>query len=152
MHVPFLIPPKCAKTREPEDEHCVLQYTHTCNTLPLDKCKTYSHPALPYITWGLIWDSKIRREESLDLKFCTRQVSGILKLRQKEEIPIEKNFFCKLLVSQLIKYKQQKKVFRLEIQQVGKGLQFSGKDNTATSSKESSNSSIWDELKFVRLT
>ena len=52
------------KTREPEDEHCVPWCALTCNTLPLDNSKTYSHPALPYITWGLIWDSKIRREES----------------------------------------------------------------------------------------
>ena len=26
-HVIILIPPKCAKTREPKDEHCVLQCT-----------------------------------------------------------------------------------------------------------------------------
>ena len=84
----------------------------TCNTLPLDNSKTYSHPALPYITWGLIQDSKIRKEESLELKFSTRQVSGLLKLRQEGEIPIEN--FCKLLVSQLFKYKQQKKVFEAE--------------------------------------
>ena len=82
--------PKHAKTREPKDEPCVLRYTLTCNTLPLDNSKTYSHPALPYITWGLILDSKIRREESLELKCSTRQASGILKLRQEEEIPIER--------------------------------------------------------------
>ena len=108
------------KTREPEDEHCVPWCALTCNTLPLDNSKTYSHPALPYITWGLIWDSKIRREESLELKFSTGQASGILKLRQEEEIPIRN--FCKLPINQLFKYKQQKEVLRLEIQQVGKGL------------------------------
>ena len=102
------------KTREPEDKHCVLQCTLTCDTLPLDNSKTYSHPVLPYITWGLVWDSEIRKEESLELKFSTGQASGILKIRQEEEIPIE--IFCKLLVSQLFKYKQQKKVLRLEIQ------------------------------------
>ena len=97
-------------------------HPYTCDTLPLDNSKTYSHPALPYITWGLIWDSKIKKKESLGLKFFTGQASGILKLRQEEEIPIEN--FCKLPVSQLFKYKQEKKVLRLKIQQVGKGLQF----------------------------
>ena len=70
-----LIPPKCAKTREPKDEHCVLQctYIYICDTLPLDNPKIYSHPALPYITWGLIQDSKIRKKESLVLRiFFTR--------------------------------------------------------------------------------
>ena len=127
MHIPFsYILPKCAKTREPEEEHCVLQCTFICNTLPLDNSKTYSHPALPYITWGLIQDSKIRKEESLELKFSTRQASGILKLRQEEEIPIEN--FCKFCwYCQLFKDKQQKKVLRLKIQQVGKGFQFTEK-------------------------
>ena len=36
--------------REPKDEHCVSRCTLKCNTLPLDNSKTYSHPALPYIT------------------------------------------------------------------------------------------------------
>ena len=43
---------KCAKTREPEDEHCVLQCTHIsyniCDPIPLDNLK--NHTALPYIT------------------------------------------------------------------------------------------------------
>ena len=84
---------KCAKTREPKDKCCVSWCTFICDTLSLDNSKTYSHPALPYITWGLIGDSKIRKEESLELKFSTGQTSGILKLRQEEEIPIEN--FCK---------------------------------------------------------
>ena len=37
---PSYILPKCTKTREPKDEHCV----------PLDNLK--NHKALPYITWG----------------------------------------------------------------------------------------------------
>ena len=45
-----LILSKHAKTREAEDEHCVLQCPLTSNTLPLDNSKTYSHSALPYIT------------------------------------------------------------------------------------------------------
>ena len=91
------------KTREPEDEHCVLQCALTCDTLPLDNSKTYSHPVPPSVTWGLIQDSKIRKEESLELKFSTGHMSEILRLRKEEEIPIE--IFCKLLVSQLFKYK-----------------------------------------------
>ena len=66
----------------------------------LDNSKTYSHPALPYITWELIWDSKIKKKGSLGLKFSTGQASGILKkLRQEGEIPIEN--FCKLPVSEI---------------------------------------------------
>ena len=48
----YYILPKCAKTREPEDEHCVSWCTYTsdnkCDPLPLDKLK--NHTALPYIT------------------------------------------------------------------------------------------------------
>ena len=53
--VSFFILPKHAKTREPEDKHCVLQctyiyiyiyiYIYMCDTLPLDNSKdslTYS--------------------------------------------------------------------------------------------------------------
>ena len=57
----FLIPPKCAKTREPEDEHCVSWCTYIYiyiyiyiiyiyDTLPLDNLKIYSYLALPYTT------------------------------------------------------------------------------------------------------
>ena len=70
----FYILPKCAKTREPEDEHCVWQYTsiiHTCDPTPLDTPK--NHTALPYITWRLVQDTKIRNKESLRLRFFTRQ-------------------------------------------------------------------------------
>ena len=48
--------PKCVKTREPKDEHCVLWCTHisynTCDPIPLDNLK--NHTALPYIT-RTIW-------------------------------------------------------------------------------------------------
>ena len=46
--------PKCAKPREPEYEHCVLQYTHKgyyiCDPIPLDTPK--NHTLLPCITKG----------------------------------------------------------------------------------------------------
>ena len=46
------IPPKCAKTREHEDEHCVSRCPYTkdniCDPIPLDNPK--NHKALPYIT------------------------------------------------------------------------------------------------------
>ena len=58
----YYIPLKCAKTGEPEDEHCVSQCTYRSNNIhdpiPLDKLK--NHTALLYITWGLIWVPKIR--------------------------------------------------------------------------------------------
>ena len=44
--------PKCAKTREPKDKHCVSWCTYISynmhNPLPLDNLK--NHTALPYIT------------------------------------------------------------------------------------------------------
>ena len=63
----YHIPRKCAKTRKPKDEHFVLQYNYVRDNkhdpIPPDKLK--NHTALPYITWGLIWDTKIKRKESL---------------------------------------------------------------------------------------
>ena len=48
----YYIPPKCAKTREPEDECCVSWCSYTRDNIhdpiPLDKLK--NHTALPYIT------------------------------------------------------------------------------------------------------
>ena len=41
-----------------------LKYIH--DPIPLDNPK--DHTALPYITWGLIWDPKIKNKESLRLK------------------------------------------------------------------------------------
>ena len=59
MSFPY-IPPKCTKTREPEDEHCLSWCTYTSynihDPIPLDNLK--NHKAMPYITWGLIWDLK----------------------------------------------------------------------------------------------
>ena len=63
-------------------------HQYTCNTLPLDNSKIYSHPALPYITWGLIQDSKIKKKESLALKFSTGQVSEILKRKKRSQLKI----------------------------------------------------------------
>ena len=52
---------------------------HTCMvTLPLDKPKIHLHTALPYITWGLVWDLKIKKEIPIEVKI----LSGIPKLRR----------------------------------------------------------------------
>ena len=49
---PSYILPKCVKTREPKDEHCVSWCTHISynirDPIPLDNLK--NHTALPYIT------------------------------------------------------------------------------------------------------
>ena len=62
--------PKCVKIREPEDEHCVLWCTHkgyyVHDPMPLDNSK--NHTVLPYITWGLIWDFKIKKEIPPEIK------------------------------------------------------------------------------------
>ena len=60
-HIILSILPKCVKTREPKDEHCVLQctqYNNIPDTVPLDKLKydSANKPALLYIRWKLIWD------------------------------------------------------------------------------------------------
>ena len=53
MSLSYILP-KCAKTREPKDKHCVLQCTYTSyniyDPIPPDNLK--NHTALPYITWG----------------------------------------------------------------------------------------------------
>ena len=63
----YYIPPKCAKTREPKDEHCVSWCTYTSDNIhyPITLDKLKNHTALAYITWGLIQDSKNKRKESL---------------------------------------------------------------------------------------
>ena len=78
--------PKCAKTREPEDEHCVLWCTYISynihGPIPLDNPK--NHTALPYITWGFIWDLKNETERSQLTNF-TEPSSGILKIRERKK-------------------------------------------------------------------
>ena len=56
--------------------HSAPIYTH--DPISLDNPK--NHTALPYITWGLIWNSKIRKKEFLRLKCFTGQASRILKI------------------------------------------------------------------------
>ena len=62
---PSYILPKCVKTREPKDEHCVLWCSHIsyniCDPIPLDNFKNCT--ALLYITQGLICNLKNRRRE-----------------------------------------------------------------------------------------
>ena len=50
-----------------------MQCTLTCDTLPLDNSKTYSHPALPYITLFHTLNSKFKpqyNEKIKSLQFC----------------------------------------------------------------------------------
>ena len=53
-------------------------HPHICDTLPLDNPKIHSHTALLYITWGLIWDLKIKKEIPIEAKILSR----IPKLRR----------------------------------------------------------------------
>ena len=78
--------PKCAKTREPKDEHCVLQCPsiNTCDPVPLDNLKNYT--ALQYITWGSSRISKIRQTEIPSNKLGQ---AVIWDFKIKKEIPIE---------------------------------------------------------------
>ena len=43
-------------------------YIYMCDTLPLDNLKIHFHIALPYITWGLIQDLKIKKEIPIEIK------------------------------------------------------------------------------------
>ena len=78
--------PKCAKTREPKGEHCVLQCTYIgyyiCDPIPLGNPK--NHIALMYITWGLIQDLK-NKIERFQLTNFTRLSSGISKMRERKK-------------------------------------------------------------------
>ena len=81
---PSYILPKCAKTREPKDEHYASWGTHIsyniCNPIPLDSLK--NHTPLPYITCGLTGIPKIG-ERNPKIKIFTRQVSRISKLKRE---------------------------------------------------------------------
>ena len=96
MSLSYILP-KGAKTREPKDEHCVLCCTYKsyyiCNPIPLDNPK--NHTALPYITWGLIWDLKNETERSQLTNF-TRLSSRISKIRERKKRSFHAN---KLLIS-----------------------------------------------------
>ena len=64
------IPAKCVKTREPEDKHCVLWCTYISYYIhdPIPPDNPRNHTPLPYITWGLVWDFKIKKEIPPDIK------------------------------------------------------------------------------------
>ena len=75
-----------------------------------DNSKTHSHSALPYMTWGLLWDSKIKKKESIGLKFSTRQASEILN--RKIEIPIEN--FLQIAGKSIFQIQTTKEGFEVE--------------------------------------
>ena len=123
--------PKCVKTREPEDEHCVLLCTYisycVCDPIPLDNPK--NHTALPYTTWGLIQDIKIKKEIPTEIKSEEYQLTnftglplGISKTGEGNSMWTSHEERRKILVVKFIASKNRK--------------------------SKSSNSSIWDELKF----
>ena len=81
-------------------------HPYTCNTLPLDKYKTYSHPALPYKTWGLIWDSLTNRpsklKEFLDNYIHStndKEISDLQKRHTTHTFSPYKNFFLNQIVN-----------------------------------------------------
>ena len=78
--------PKCVKTREPKDEHCVSWCTYKSyyihDPIPLENPK--NHTALPYITWGLVWDLKNKIERSQLTNF-TGLSSTISKIRERKK-------------------------------------------------------------------
>ena len=78
--------PKCAKTREPEDEHCVLWCTYINypihDPIPLDNPN--NHIVLLYITWGSSGILNIREEsQRKTLTFFMIKKHGISKLRRR---------------------------------------------------------------------
>ena len=81
---PSYILPKCAKTREPEDEHCVSWCTSIIHMQPytLDNPKNHTAPAIHNMR--LVWDSKIRRKESLILKFSLDKKEISLEIKPEK--------------------------------------------------------------------
>ena len=77
--------PKCAKTREPKDEHCVSWCTYMSNDVcsPIHLHNPKNHIALPYITWGLIQDFKIKKEIPPEIRFEVIESYRISKIRQR---------------------------------------------------------------------
>ena len=60
-------------------------HQYTCDTLPLDNSKTYLHPALPYITWGLIWDLKNKTERDSNQNFLQIPSKSIFQIQTAKE-------------------------------------------------------------------
>ena len=110
-----------------------------CDPITLDNPK--NHTALPYITWGLIYDSKIRKKESLRLKSFTRQASRISKLRRRSHWKLNlRNINWQILRESNFtwtSHEERRKVLVVKL--------IASKDKKS----KSSNSSIWDELKFI---
>ena len=107
--------------------YCGAPTYNICNPIPLDNPK--KHTALPYITWELTQDLKIKKEIPLEIKSEEYQLINFTELPLKISKVRESNFTqtsCrerrKILVVKLIASEIRK--------------------------SESSNSSVWDELKF----
>ena len=71
----YYIPPKCVKTREPKDKHCVLWCIYIreniCDPIPLDNLK--KHTALPYVTLGLYHNLLLGTHQGLLRMIFTRK-------------------------------------------------------------------------------
>ena len=62
-------------------------YIYICNTLPLDNSKIHLHTALPYITWGLIQDLKIKKEIPIEIK-----ILSVIPKNKKDESFVLRRF------------------------------------------------------------
>ena len=130
--------PKFAKTREPRDRHCVLWCTHKSyyihNTIPLDNPK--NHTVLPYITWGLIRDIKIKKEIQPEIKFEDK--AEISQLTKIIGLPFRMSKIRER-ISMWTKHEERRKILVVKL------IVESASENRKS---ESSNSSVGDELKF----
>ena len=66
-----------------------------CDAIPLDNSSKISVPAMPYITWGLIWDHKIKEKIpavifSLDFIQDFQIKSRISKIGKKEPLSLSR--------------------------------------------------------------
>ena len=66
--------------------HGAPTHIYICNTLPLDNLKIHLHTALPTITWGLIWDLKIKKEMPIEIRI----LSEVPKIKEKESFVLRK--------------------------------------------------------------
>ena len=126
----------------------VVPLSYICNPMSLENLRNLT--VLPYITWRLILDSKIRRKESQGLRFFTGQTSQISKLRKRSHSKWkpEKYQLTKFYQTAVKDFKSKRKQFHMDKLQRKKKILVVRLIASKNRKSKSSNSSIWDELKF----
>ena len=82
------------------------KHIYICNTLPLDNRKIYLHTTLPYITWGFIWNPKIKMEIPIEIKNfeLDSKIICIEKVQKFYHLKSQLRIWGKLPVSQYTRF------------------------------------------------